>query len=153
VLGVVLCLLAAMSYAGGVVAQRPALRHGTALQVTTYGCLVGLVVCLPFSGVLVSEAARAPWPATLNVIYLGVFPTALAFTTWAFALARTTAGRMGATTYVVPALVVLMSWLFLGEVPGLLTLVGGLLCLAGVAVSRRRTAAGPAPKADLAARV
>lgn len=153
VLGVVLCLLAAMSYAGGVVAQKPALRHGTALQVTTYGCLVGLVVCLPFSGVLVSEAARAPWPATLNVIYLGVFPTALAFTTWAFALARTTAGRMGATTYVVPALVVLMSWLFLGEVPGLLTLAGGLLCLAGVAVSRRRTAAGPAPKADLAARV
>ncbi|HEY3006469.1 MAG TPA: DMT family transporter [Micromonosporaceae bacterium] len=153
VLGVVLCLLAAMSYAGGVVAQKPALRHGTALQVTTYGCLIGLVVCLPFSGVLVSEAARAPWPATLNVIYLGVFPTALAFTTWAFALARTTAGRMGATTYVVPALVVLMSWLFLGEVPGLLTLAGGLLCLAGVAVSRRRTAAGPAPKADLAARV
>ncbi len=153
VLGVVLCLLAAMSYAGGVVAQKPALRHGTALQVTTYGCLVGLVVCLPFSGVLVSEAARAPWPATLNVIYLGVFPTALAFTTWAFALARTTAGRMGATTYVVPALVVLMSWLFLGEVPGLLTLAGGLLCLAGVAVSRRRTAAAPAPKADLAARV
>jgi drug/metabolite transporter (DMT)-like permease len=32
---------------------------------------------------------------------------------------------------------VLMSWLFLGEVPGLLTLGGGLLCLAGVAVSRR----------------
>jgi drug/metabolite transporter (DMT)-like permease len=149
VLGVVLCLLAAMSYAGGVVAQKPALRYGTALQVTTYGCLVGLVVCLPFSGVLMSEAARAPLPATLNVIYLGVFPTALAFTTWAFALARTTAGRMGATTYVVPALVVLMSWLFLDEVPGLLTLAGGLLCLAGVAVSRRRTAAGPAPKADL----
>jgi drug/metabolite transporter (DMT)-like permease len=138
VLGVLLCLLAAVAYAGGVVAQKPALRHATALQVTTYGCLVGLVACLPFAGVLVSEVAHAPLSATLNMIYLGVFPTAVAFTTWAFALARTTAGRMGATTYVVPALVVLMSWLFLGEVPGLLTLAGGLLCLAGVAVSRRR---------------
>jgi drug/metabolite transporter (DMT)-like permease len=138
VLGVVLCLLAAVTYAGGVVAQKPALRHATALQVTTYGCLIGMVACLPFTGVLISEAARAPLSATLNVLYLGVFPTAVAFTTWAFALARTTAGRMGATTYVVPALVVLMSWLFLGEVPGLLTLAGGLLCLAGVAVSRRR---------------
>lgn len=138
VLGVALCLLAAVTYAGGVVAQKPALRHGSALQVTFFGCLVGAVACLPFSGQLVSDAADAPLKATLNVVYLGVFPTALAFTTWAYALARTTAGRMGATTYVVPALVVLMSWLILDEVPGWLTLVGGALCLAGVAVSRSR---------------
>jgi drug/metabolite transporter (DMT)-like permease len=148
VLGVLLCLAAAVAYACGVVAQKPALRHASALQVTTYACLVGLIACLPFAGVLVSEASRAPLAATLNVLYLGLFPTALAFTTWAYALARTTAGRLGATTYVVPALVVLMSWLLLGEVPGLLTLLGGVLCLAGVAVSRavwpaRRPAVAP----------
>ena len=144
-LGVVLCLLAAVAYAGGVVAQKPALGHANALQVTTFGCLVGAALCLPFTGQLVREAASAPATATLNMVFLGVFPTALAFTTWAYALARTTAGRMGATTYAVPALVVLMSWLALGEVPGLLTLAGGALCLAGVAVSRsgRRTPPGP----------
>ncbi|MFF7450781.1 MULTISPECIES: EamA family transporter [unclassified Streptomyces] len=141
VLGVALCLLAAVAYAGGVVAQKPALASASALQVTTYGCLVGAVLCLPFAGQLAGEAARAPVSATLNMVYLGVFPTALAFTTWAYALARTTAGRMGATTYAVPALVVLMSWLALDEVPGALTLAGGALCLAGVAVSRSRTAA------------
>ncbi|MFF3327130.1 DMT family transporter [Streptomyces sp. NPDC002889] len=137
-LGVLLCLLAAVGYAGGVVAQKPALAHASALQVTTFGALVGTVACLPFTGQLLSEAAKAPLAATLNMVYLGVFPTALAFTTWAYALARTTAGRMGATTYAVPALVVLMSWLVLDEVPGLLTLAGGALCLAGVAVSRSR---------------
>ncbi|MBK3381781.1 DMT family transporter [Streptomyces sp. DEF147AK] len=137
-LGVVLCLLAAGSYAAGVVAQKPALRHAGALQVTTYGCLVGAVVCLPFTGTLLTELRTAPLGATLNMVYLGVFPTALAFTTWAFALSRTTAGRMGATTYAVPALVVLMSWALLGEVPAPLALAGGALCLAGVAVSRRR---------------
>lgn len=138
VLGVVLCLVAAIAYAGGVVAQKPALAHGSVLQVTTFGCLVGAVACLPFAGQLIAEASRAPLAATLNMVYLGVFPTALAFTTWAYALARTTAGRMGATTYAVPALVVLMAWLFLGELPGLLTLAGGALCLTGVAVSRSR---------------
>ncbi|MET8785264.1 DMT family transporter [Streptomyces sp. NPDC049097] len=138
VLGVVLCLLAAMAYAAGVVAQKPALGSASPLQVTTWGCLVGALMCLPFAGQLVHDAADAPVSATLNMVYLGVFPTALAFTTWAYALARTTASRMGATTYAVPALVVLMSWLFLGEVPGLLTLAGGALCLAGVAVSRSR---------------
>ncbi|MFF9284202.1 DMT family transporter [Streptomyces griseosporeus] len=140
-LGVALCLLAAVAYAAGVVAQKPALGRASALQVTTFGCLVGAVVCLPFAGQLVHEVAGAPASATLNMVYLGVFPTALAFTTWAYALARTTAGRMGATTYAVPALVVLMSWLVLGEVPGPLTLAGGALCLAGVAVSRSRSRA------------
>ncbi|WP_433247634.1 DMT family transporter [Streptosporangium sp. CA-135522] len=136
ILGVLLCLLAAVAYAGGVVCQKPALKHASALQVTTFGCFVGTVGCLPFAGQLVSQVAAAPLPATLNVVYLGIFPTALAFTTWAYALARTTAGKMGATTYVVPALVVLMAWIVLGEVPAWLTLAGGLLCLAGVAVSR-----------------
>ncbi|MYZ36117.1 EamA family transporter [Streptomyces sp. SID4917] len=143
VLGVLLCLLAAVAYASGVVAQKPSLARASALQATTFGCLVGAVACLPFAGQLVHEAGSAPLPATLNMVYLGVFPTALAFTTWAYALARTTAGRMGATTYAVPALVVLMSWLFLDEVPGLFTLAGGALCLAGVAVSRSRPRSRP----------
>ncbi|MCD0449826.1 DMT family transporter [Actinocorallia sp. API 0066] len=147
-LGVVLCLVAALTYAAGVVIQKPALKHATALQVTFFGCLVGAVLCLPFAGVLVREAADAPTSATLNMVYLGVFPTALAFTTWAYALARTTAGRMGATTYAVPALVVLMSWVLLDELPTAAALVGGTLCLAGVWVSRRsaRREARPAER-------
>ncbi|WP_372352128.1 DMT family transporter [Streptomyces sp. KL116D] len=138
VVGVVLCVIAAIGYACGVVAQKPALGRASALQVTTFGCAIGAVACLPFAGQLVHDVAHAPASATLNMLYLGVFPTALAFTTWAYALARTTASRMGATTYAVPALVVLMSWLVLDEVPGLITLGGGALCLAGVAVARSR---------------
>lgn len=139
VLGVVLCLVAAVAYAGGVVAQKPTLAYATPLQVTTYGALIGAVGCLPFGWQLVQDAAHAPLSATLNMVYLGVFPTALAFTTWAYALARTTASRMGATTYAVPAIVVLMAWLLLDEIPGPLTLAGGVLCLAGVAVARSRS--------------
>jgi drug/metabolite transporter (DMT)-like permease len=137
-LGIALCLLAAATYAAGVVSQKPALRHASPLQVTTFGCLIGAVACLPFTPQLVSQLGSAPLSATLDMVYLGLFPTALAFSTWAYALSRTTAGRMGATTYAVPALVVLMAWAALGEVPGWLTLAGGALCLAGVAVSRRR---------------
>ncbi|MFC7532293.1 DMT family transporter [Actinoplanes sp. GCM10030250] len=138
ILGVLLCLVAAVTYAAGVVAQKPALRHASALQATTFGCVIGAVACLPFAGQLVSDIASAPLGATLNVIYLGVFPTAIAFTTWAYALARTTAGKMGSTTYAVPVVVIVLSWALLGEVPGLLTMAGGALCLAGVAVSRSR---------------
>jgi drug/metabolite transporter (DMT)-like permease len=135
-LGLMLCLLAAVSYAVAVVIQKPALRHASALQVTTFGCAVGTIACLPFTGQLLSQLATAPVTATLSVVYLGVFPTAVAFTTWAYALSRTSAARMGATTYLVPALTVLLGWAILGEVPSWLALAGGVLCLAGVAVSR-----------------
>ncbi|WP_327190566.1 DMT family transporter [Streptomyces xinghaiensis] len=147
--GVVLCLVAAVTYAAGVVAQKPALRYASPMQVTTFGCFVGALACLPFGGQLLADLPGAPLPATLNLVYLGLFPTALAFSTWAYALARTTAGKLGATTYAVPAVVVLISWVALEEVPGWLTLLGGAVCLAGVAVSRlpaRRPTAPPAPE-------
>jgi len=72
------------------------------------------------------------------VIYLGVVPTALAFATWAYALNRTTASQVGVTTYIVPVLVVLMSWVFLTKTSRPLAYLGGALCLAGVAISRGR---------------
>ncbi len=138
VIGVALCVVAAVCYAAGVVFQKPALGHASAIQVTTFGCFTGTAACLPFAGQLVSQLGSASASDTLNVVYLGLFPTMLGFTTWAYALARTPSGKMGATTYAVPGLVVLMSWLILGQVPGWLTLAGGALCLAGVAVSRGR---------------
>lgn len=128
----------------------PALGHASPVQVTTFGCFVGTVACLPFAGQLASQLGTAPVSATLNVVYLGLFPTMLGFTTWAYALARTTSGKMGATTYAVPGLVVLMSWLILGQLPRWLTLAGGALCLAGVAVSRSRSTRKAAPAAPVA---
>lgn len=140
ILGVLACVVAAIAYAVGVVAQKPALRYASALQVTAFSCLVATLACLPFSGQLVDGIRNGSAGATANMIYLGLIPSALAFTTWSYALARTTAGKMGATIYAVPAIVVAMSWLLLGEVPGWLTVLGGALCLAGVAVSRRPSA-------------
>jgi drug/metabolite transporter (DMT)-like permease len=145
VIGVALCVVAAVCYAAGVVFQKPALGHASAIQVTTFGCFTGTATCLPFAGQLVSQLGSASAGDTLDVVYLGVFPTMLGFTTWAYALARTPSGKMGATTYAVPGLVVVMSWLILGQVPRWLTVAGGALCLAGVAVSRGRRRS-PAPE-------
>jgi drug/metabolite transporter (DMT)-like permease len=72
------------------------------------------------------------------MVYLGVFPTAVAFTTWAHALRRMPAGRLGPLGYLVTVLSVLMSWAFLSEVPTVAALVGGGICLVGVGVSRWR---------------
>jgi drug/metabolite transporter (DMT)-like permease len=135
--GVVLCLLAALAYAGGVVAQKHVLRTLSPLQTILLCCLIGVVACLPFAPQLVGEVGDADAAAVGWMVYLGVFPTALAFTTWAFALARTGAGRMAATTYLVPPVSILLGWLLLSESPPALALAGGAVCLAGVIVARR----------------
>ena len=135
--GVVLCVVAAVSYAAAVVAQKPVLRRLSPLQTILLSCLIGAAVCLPFAPQLAGELADAEGGAIAWMIYLGVFPTALAFTTWAYALARTDAGRMGAITYLVPPISVLLGWLLLNESPPALALAGGAVCLLGVIVARR----------------
>jgi drug/metabolite transporter (DMT)-like permease len=151
--GAILCIVAALGYAGGVVAQKPALRHGSPLAVTWLACTVGAAGCLPYAPRLIHDLGHASASAILWIIYLGLGPTAIGFVTWAYALSRSTAGRMGSTTYAVPPLAVLLGWIFLGEVPPLLTLPGGLLCLAGVAIARsrlgaRRSIPRPAPAGE-----
>ncbi|MDI3194073.1 DMT family transporter [Pseudarthrobacter sp. AL07] len=139
VAGVLLCLLAAVLAAVSVIIQKPVLRKFPAGQATWFGIMVGAVCCLPFSSQLVSELQSAPLPATLGLVYLGIFPTAIAFTTWAFALSLIDAGKLAATTYLVPGTTILISWLVLSEVPAVLGLVGGLVCLVGVGLTRRRS--------------
>ena len=136
-LGVLLILLSAGLYSIALVAQKVVLRRIPALQVTWLACLIGAVACLPFAGQLVADIAAAPALQVIGVIYLGLVPTALAFSTWAYALKHSTAGRLGVTTFLVPPITILLGWLFLGEVPPPLAGVGGALSLVGVAIATR----------------
>lgn len=135
--GVMLCLVAAASSAVGLVAEKPVLNRISALQVTWTCCAVGAIVCLPFAPLLVRELKTAPVGGIGWLVFLGVFPTSIAFTTWAYALARGSAGRLAATAYLVPPITIVMSWLILGEVPALIAVLGGAICLVGVYIARK----------------
>ena len=148
--GIVLCLLAAAAYAVGVVLQKPAVRDTPALTVTWLACVVGALVLVPFAPALVDETRSATPESIAWMLYLGVFPTALAFTTWAFALSRTTAGRLGSMTYLVPAIAIVLGWFILGEAPPIVAIIGGAIAIGGVVIARSRpswpaVATTPAP--------
>jgi drug/metabolite transporter (DMT)-like permease len=138
-IGVLWALLAAFTYAAGVLLQKPTLKRLPNAQVTWLGCAIGMVVCLPFSGNLISDLADAPATAIAGVIYLGAIPTALAFSTWAYALSRMPAGQLGVSTYIVPPLAIIFGFIVFQEVPTVFAIIGGAICLVGVALSRRRT--------------
>ena len=143
-LGLLLGLAAATVYAGSVLLQKVVLRDLDAVRAIWLGCLFGTLALLPFGPALLAELPGADPAAVGGAIYLGVVSTAVAFSTWAFALRRMPAGRIGPLVgYLVTVVAVLMSWAFLAEVPSATVLVGGAICLTGVAISqlrRRRTA-------------
>ena len=136
--GVLLCLLAAAAYAGGVVVQKPALARSSVVSVTLVASLVGTAACLPFAPALARELPRAPASAIAGTIYLGVVSGALGFVTWGYALKRTSAGRAASMTLLVPPIAVLLGWIALDEAPAPLAIAGGLIALGGVIVARRR---------------
>jgi drug/metabolite transporter (DMT)-like permease len=138
--GVILCLIAALSSSIGVVAEKPVLSRVSALQVTWICCTVGMLSCLPYTPVLVRELRAAPADGIGSLLFLGVFPTTIAFTTWAYALARGSAGRLAATAYLIPPITIVMSWIILGETPHLIAVLGGALCLVGVYIARKAPA-------------
>lgn len=145
-LGVILCVIAALASAIGVVAEKPVLNRISAMQVTWICCSVGAVCCVPYAPLLVRELRAAPAGDVAWLLFLGVFPTSIAYTTWAYALARGSAGRLAATAYLIPPLTIVISALVLGEVPGVIAIFGGALCIVGVYVARRQ----PAPIAEAA---
>jgi len=137
-LGVLLCVTAAAAYSISLIVQKPLVGRLPAIEVTWFACTIGAVVCLPFVGQLAQGLVTASTGDVLWLVYLGLFPTAIAFTTYAYALTHMSASSLGVTTYVVPPLTIAMGWIFLGEVPPPLAYLGGALCLVGVAVARRR---------------
>jgi drug/metabolite transporter (DMT)-like permease len=146
--GILWCVLAALMYATGVLFQKPALRRLPNAQVTWLGCLIGMLACLPFSGQLLAGLHTAPIGGWLGVIYLGAIPTSLAFSTWAYALSRMPASQLGVSTYIVPSLTIILGLIVFGVIPPPLAIVGGVLCLVGVALSRRRSVARIVPQVN-----
>ncbi len=143
--GVVLVLISAVVYSISLILQKPLMASLSAVHVTWLACSVGAVVCLPYAGTLVREASAAPTSSLLWVVYLGAFPTAIAFTTYAFALRHMDASRLGVSTYLVPPITIVLGLVLLGETPPTAAYAGGALALAGVALARRRPRARTEP--------
>jgi drug/metabolite transporter (DMT)-like permease len=144
VLGVALCLLSAFVYSISLILQKPLVAKLPAIHVVWLACTVGAIVCLPFLGQLIDQARDAPVSSSLWLAYLGIFPTAIAFTTYAYALRHMSASSLGVTTYLVPPITIVMGLVFLDEAPPTMAYVGGALALVGVAVARRK----PRTRAD-----
>ncbi|GAB3919257.1 membrane protein [Microlunatus endophyticus] len=137
-LGLLLGLLAALLYTVSLLTQKVVLRTVSPLVATWVGCVAGMLATLEFAGQAYSDILHAPASATVAAILLGVGPTAIGFSTWAYAQSHLPTGQLAAASLIIPVVAMIMSAVALGELPPALAITGGLICLLGVVVSRRR---------------
>ena len=132
--GAGLILLAAISASAYNILSKSMLARYGPVELTTYAIWAGTILLLPFAGGLLMQVRAASLGDTLAVVYLGAGPAALAYVTWAVVLSRLPASRASSMLFVVPVVAFLVGWVWLGEVPTLVDLAGGLLAMGGVAI-------------------
>ena len=137
-----LVLLSALVTSIFAVLQRRFLVRYHAVELTAFVTWGGtLPLALLFSSGLLREIGSAGAPALYAALFLGVVPSAIAYTLFAVALQRAPAPFVTSVLYLIPVVALLLSWWWIGEVPSLLMLVGGTVAVAGLTLiqrSRRR---------------
>lgn len=127
-------LLAALGESVYFTIQQRYLRKYGSLAFTTYAIWAGTLFALFFLPGLVAEAPSASLQATISAVFLGLCPTAVAYVTYAYVSSRMSAPVSASFLYLIPALAFLIAWLWLGEVPDLVSVLGGIVTLCGVLV-------------------
>lgn len=129
-----LILLAAVVFALFFIIQKPLLGRYTPLQVVAVAVWIGTVFMIPAALDVVGEVREAPTSTLWVIAYLGLFPGALAYASWSYVLSQVPASKAASFIYCVGPTTVVIAWLWLGEVPTVLSLFGGAVALSGVVI-------------------
>jgi drug/metabolite transporter (DMT)-like permease len=140
--GLALVFVAALSHSASFIVQKPLLTKYSPLTVTAFTVLFGILPLLPWAADTARAAAAASWTTTLTVVYLGLFPAALAYMLWNRVMAELTVARAASFLYLIPAFSLGMAWVWHGEVPSIVSVMGGGVAVAGMMIALSTAVAG-----------
>jgi drug/metabolite transporter (DMT)-like permease len=113
------------------VAQKSLFHRYNPLELVILSIWGGTLIMLFYLPSMIRELPAAPWQSTAAAIYLGIFPAAIAYALWNYALSKAPAGRASGYLYAMPIIATILGMITLREYPGPMELIGGLVTLFG----------------------
>jgi len=132
-IGVILVILAALSSGTYSTIMRVLTKTYTALEATTYTIITGTLGTLLFLPTAIREIPNSNLSVNLVVIFMGVFPAAVAYLAWSYALAKAKkTAHVTVFSYLIPLISALLAYVWLRETLSIYTLIGGLVIIGGM---------------------
>jgi drug/metabolite transporter (DMT)-like permease len=135
-----LIVVAALSFALYTVVSKPLFARYSPMEVTTYATVAGSLPFLLFAPGAVHSVATATPAQLATVVFLAAVPGGVAYSLWSRSVAAMPPGVASRFLYLVPVVGMAVAWVWVGEAPQLLTVLGGLVTIGGVTLAGMRPA-------------
>lgn len=137
-LGNVLILGTAICYAFSGVITKVALRKHHPIETTGWSLITGSLILLALAPVDWGEGVALNSDFLIILVFLGLFPGALAFLLYNYVLVKSEVSTLSLFLYLIPVFATIISIVFLGENITLMTVILGSMIIFGVAVAQYR---------------
>ena len=137
----ILVILAAFGYMFSNIVAYEKLNHIDSFTITTFATTFGAIFAIPFFLIDVSynfNNFNLNYNSIFAVIYLGIFPTAIAFQFRYYITKTSGPVFLSYVAYLIPAFAVIWGYILLSEKIGFNSLIGILLILFGVYLGQNR---------------
>lgn len=140
--GIWFVLVATIAGSYYTISQKQLLGRYSALEAATFAIWGGAASMLYYFPTMIKEVHVATTWATANVIFLGIFPAAIAYSCWSYVLGHMRASDAVLSQYFLPFLTTIIGFIVLQELPGFWTSVGGIIAIAGAFFATWRKSPG-----------
>lgn len=130
--GLIYILIATFTGSCFSIMQKPFLKSGNSIESSCYVIWGGTAFLAIYTPNLLNDFNHANLAASLVVVYLGIFPTVIAYIAWAYILNKLPVAQAVSYLYTLPFVTAVMGWLFLGEVPATTSIFGAVIAIIGV---------------------
>ena len=137
--GILFILLASITYSTFFILQKPLLKRYCPLEVSSYAIWIATVLMLPFGISVFKTILSVNIYSAVAAIYIGIFPTVIAFLCWSAVLSKIKIPKASTFLYLIPVITIIIGYIWLHELPPLKSFFGGIIAIIGVIIANRKS--------------